>query len=176
MCYNVGIALLQLTKGYLLSLPARRLAVQPKIRTVLTHCTLSDANCRKKSIPMCLACTALQRSRPASRMRRRCKPALGRPYIMSGGTVRQIRMYTYCTSIRKDHSFTLMMPFKRNCCSLMYDFFAPHLFSMRKVCEILPILVVRGLCAVCAYGLRRRLFARLVQIRRRMVINWYDSY
>ena len=33
---------------------------------------------------MCLACTALQLSRPASRKRRRCKPSLGRPYIMSG--------------------------------------------------------------------------------------------
>ena len=33
---------------------------------------------------MCLACTALQLSRPASRKRRLCKPPLGRLYIMSG--------------------------------------------------------------------------------------------
>ena len=57
---------------------------QPKIRAVSAHCPLSDVRCRKKSIPMCLACTALQQSRPASGNRRCCRLALGCPYIMLG--------------------------------------------------------------------------------------------
>ena len=66
---------LQLTKGYLLSLPARRLAVQPKIRTVLTHCSLSDADRRKKKHPDVPGMYGTSAITSCVQVRRRCKPA-----------------------------------------------------------------------------------------------------
>ena len=48
-----------------ISLPARQPAPYPELRSILAHCSPSDANRRKKkSIPMCLAYAAFQHNVP----------------------------------------------------------------------------------------------------------------
>ena len=74
---------LQETQGFPLSLPARRLAVQPQKRSVLTHHHLSDLNCRKKKSFRCAWQIRISSIDARVRTINAAAP-LAWPYIMSG--------------------------------------------------------------------------------------------
>ena len=93
----------------------------PKIRSVLTHCSLSDVSCRKKKHPDVPGMRSAS-TRPPASGKTSCKPVLGWLHIMSDcGTLDKSRWIHTTPHKRKDNSFNSMMPTK---CALLHFFFA----------------------------------------------------